>query len=222
MQDASVASRGEQAQTVARTLRTEIVNGSIAPGIRLGQDDLARRFGISRMPVREALRLLQSEGLVELPPNRSAIVAEIDVDDMVDIFDMRVALETLAIRLAIPHLTNAQIDAASVVQREMETAEQGDYGRLNAELHRLLYAPCRRQRLLTEIQRLAGHADRYLRLALNAPQQRQDSDAEHRVLVDACYARQAEVAVEIMEKHIGQARDRLRDLMVSGPAGGAG
>lgn len=213
MAAADKLSRGDQARHVAETLRAEIVEGRVAPGARLGQDDLARRFGVSRMPVREALRILQAEGLVEAPPNRSAIVSSIDAADMTDIFDMRVALESLAIRLAIPNLSNAQIDAAAELQMVVETAAQRDYGALNAQFHRALYDPCARPRLLGEIERLAGHADRYLRLALNAPLQRADSDAEHRAILAACYARDAAGAAEILERHIAQARDNLRSLM---------
>lgn len=214
--------RGDQAKTVALTLRDEIVSGQLPPGSRLGQDQLAERFGLSRMPIREALRLLEADGLVELCPNRTAKVSALDLADMIDIFEMRASLESLAIRHAVPLLTDMTIKTASGIQKIMEKAPQRDFGDLNAEFHMALYAPCGRRRLLATIQKLAGLSDRYLRLALTSPAQRQESDEEHEALIAACFQRDAEQAAQIVEKHIVKARSVLEmileDEMLTGPA----
>lgn len=210
MAEDAALKRGDQAKGVADVLRAEIVAGTIPPGARLGQDALARRFGLSRMPVREALLVLEAEGLVDLPPNRSAIVAALDVADMLDIFDMRIALETLAVRLAVPLLSNAAIDEARAVHDRLERADMRDYGHLNGAFHTALYAACGRARLMAQIRHLSGLADRYLRLALTAPDQRTTSDAEHRALLRCCLERDADAAAAIVERHVATARDGLR------------
>ncbi len=201
--------RGAQAGEIAARLRDEIVSGAIEGGARLGQDALAERFGVSRMPVREALRLLEAQGLVDAPPNRSAIVARLSRDDLLDIFDMRASAEPLALGLALPHLTNAQIDRAAGIQRDIEAAPLDRFGDLNAEFHRTLHAPCGRPRLLAHIDSLNALADRYLRLAIGTMDHQGPSDAEHRELLDACRARDEASARAVLMAHIVRARDTL-------------
>lgn len=205
--------RGDQAKMVAVTLRDEIISGQLAPGSSLGQDQLAERFGLSRMPIREALRLLEADGLVDLSPNRTAKVSALDVADMIDIFEMRVSLESLAIRHAVPLLTDMAIKAASDLQEKVAKAPQREFGDLNAQFHMSLYAPCGRRRLLASIQQLAGHSDRYLRLALTSPAQRRESDQEHEALIEACFQRDAEQAAQIVEMHIEKARSVLEVIL---------
>ncbi len=213
MTDEAGRRRGDQVKWLADVLRDEIVSGAIAPGARLGQDALAERFALSRMPVRAALLVLEAEGLVDLPPNRSAIVASLDVADMVDIFDMRIALETLAIRLAIPFLSNSAIANAAAIQDRIDAAEAREFGALNGQFHAALYSACGRPRLLSQIQHLAGLADRYLRLAITSKAQRVASDSEHRALIAQCLDRNAERAAIIVETHIGTARDGLKRVL---------
>lgn len=215
--------RGAQAAEIASVLRGEIVSGALAPGTPLRQDAMARRFGVSRMPVREALHLLETQGLVDFPPNRSAVVAALSVADLADIFDMRAAAETLALRLALPHLTNARIDAAAAIQDRIETAPVGDFGRLNTAFHTTLYAPAGRPRLLAHISGLGDLADRYLRLAIDAMGHKAASDAEHRALLDACRARDAAAAGALLERHILRARDALAGYLAGdGPGDSPG
>lgn len=205
--------RGLRAMEIAAALRDEIVSGRLPPGTRLGQDDLATRFDVSRIPVREALKLLEADGLVDTSPNRTAIVAAVDMADMIDIFDMRGALECLALALAIPHLSDAQIRSAEQIQAEMKTAPQRDFGALNARFHMTLYTPCGRPRLLAEIRNLSDLADRYLRLALTAESQRYESDAEHDLLLKACYRRDSDEARQVLAAHIQKARDGLKGIL---------
>lgn len=201
--------RGAQAEEIAARLRDEIVSGEIPGGTRLGQDVLAERYQVSRMPVREALRLLEAQGLVDVPPNRSAVVAQLSKNDLLDVFDMRICAEPLALGLALPHLTNAQIDQAEDVQRKIETAPLGRFGELNTRFHRLLYAPCMRPRLLSHIEDLNALADRYLRLAVGSMNHQSSSDSEHWDLLKACRVRDEERGRSILAAHISRARDAL-------------
>ena len=110
------------ATLIVDALRNEIVSGVMAPDAPLGQDHLASRFGVSRMPVREAIWQLEALGFVTIEPNRRARVAPASRADFVEIFDMRLVAECLAIRRAMPELSNARIDRAEAIQKQIEGA----------------------------------------------------------------------------------------------------
>ena len=153
---------GEQALEILEILREDIVSGRLAAGSLLRQQQLAERFGISRMPVREALFRLEAEGFIAFTPNKGATVAPISAEDLREIYEMRIAAETLALSTALPELTNSQIERAAELQAEMEmeTAPVADFGALNAAFHNTLYAPCARPRLLAHVENLSKAADR--------------------------------------------------------------
>lgn len=205
--------RGAQPADIAQALQSQIINGALPAGQSLQQDQLATRFGVSRMPIREALSLLAARGLVELVANRSARVAPLGRDDLLDIFDMRIAAETLAIRLALPQITNAQIDRAAALQRQIETSDVAQFGALNTQFHATLYDPCGRPRLLDHIAHLSLAADRYLRAIHAVFDYNAKSNAEHHTLLDACYARDETTAVTCLTQHIAAARDIMAKQM---------
>lgn len=205
--------RGAQPGDIAATLQSEIVSGALPAGQALQQDHLAARFGTSRMPVREALSLLAARGLVDLIANRSARVAALSRDDLLDIFDMRLAAETLAIRLALPQITNAQIDRAAAIQSQIEVSDVARFGALNSQFHHILYAPCARPRLMAHIAQLALAADRYLRTIHAVFDYAATSHREHHTLLAACHARDEPAAVACLGRHIASARDILAAQM---------
>lgn len=205
--------RGHQAIEIATILRDNIISGTLGADTALGQDQLATRFDVSRMPIREALRLLEAQGLVVFLPNKTAHVSSLSVPDLEEIFDMRIAAETLAIRFALPELTNSQIDQAANMQHQAEKAPISEYGTLNAAFHQTLYAPSNRPRLLEHIQFLNLAADRYLRVTVTNPENRTKSDHEHNILLQACHDRNENAAVACLTQHIGDARDALADLL---------
>lgn len=206
-----IAQRGDQASAIAEALRQEIIEGSLAPGGKLGQEQLARRFGVSRMPVREALRLLATDGLVTLDPNKGARVTPIGIADLREIYEMRIAAETLALKIAIPELSNAQIDRAEVLQTELESASFAEFGALNSRFHRALYEPCNRPRLLAHIDSLSGAADRYLCTAIAQIDYAGQSHKEHRTLLAFCRQRDAENALTCLSNHIARGGNALSD-----------
>lgn len=205
--------RGAQPGDIAATLQSEIISGDLAAGQALQQDHLAARFGVSRMPIREALSLLSARGLVDLTANRSAKVAALSRHDLIDIFDMRIAAETLAIRLALPHITNAQIGQAADIQQQIETSDVARFGILNTRFHDALYAPCARPRLLAHITQLGLASDRYLRTAHSVLDHAAKSNREHHTLLAACLARDEATAVACLHAHIADARDILANHM---------
>jgi DNA-binding GntR family transcriptional regulator len=194
-------------------LRQLIISGEIPPGSPLRQEDLAMSFDASRMPVREALRTLSAEGLVHLRPNRGAIVAPIDPDEMREIVEMREAAEVLAIRLAIPHLSNAQIDAAARIHRQIEDTDAKRFGQLNKAFHMALYSPSNRPRLMAHISALLDAAERYLQFALIPLDYVGTSADEHQAILGACYARDVDEAARLISDHILHAGKSLESYL---------
>ncbi len=207
---------GEQASEIVEILREEIISGRLPADSLLRQQVLAERFGISRMPIREALYRLEAEGFISFTPNKGAMVAPISAADLQEIYEMRVAAETLALRLALPELTNAQIGRAEDLQDEMATSSVADFGRLNAQFHMTLYQPCARPRLLTHIENLSNAADRYLRVTVGTLDYAQVSHGEHRSLLDACRRRDEPAAIESLTRHIEDAGQKLHKRLTEG------
>ena len=201
------------ARVIVDTLRDEIISGTMAPDAPLGQDYLASRFGVSRMPVREAIWQLEALGLVTIESNRRARVAPASRADFVEIFDMRLVAECLAIRRAMPELTNARIDRAEAIQKQVEGASGELFGALNGTFHMMLYRAAPQPRLLAHVSMLSNAADRYRSMTRAAPSFREKSDREHHELLAACRSRDAEAAVDCLTRHIGDARDILAPLV---------
>lgn len=208
--------RGDRAQHLAKLLRRAIISGEMPPGARLRQEKLARSYDTSRIPLREALRLLQAQGLVLLEPNKGAVVAPLDAAELRENTEMREVAEVLAIRTALPHLSNAQIDKASAIQDEIEQSDVSEYGRLNKSFHLTLYAPCDRPRLLEHIAGLNGIAERYLSFTLANLDYIARSSDEHRAIIDACYARETETALSLTSQHILEAGTSLEHYLERG------
>lgn len=190
-------------------IRAEIVTGAIAPGDLLVQEDLASRFGVSRMPVRDAIKHLQMLGFVTVEDNKRARAAALSREDFVEIYDMRESAEVLAIRSAIPHLTNAQIETAGEIQGRIEDVEPKGFGALNMAFHMTLYHPSGRVRLLNHVEMLFNAADRYVAMVSAGADLKAKANAEHRALLDHCRSRDSPAAEACVKAHIADARDAL-------------
>ena len=139
---------------VAAHLRAEIIGGKLAPGARIMQEELAGRFGSSRLPVREALRILESEGLVTLRSNSGAWVAKLDRQECLDIYKIRECVEPLAIAESIPNLRNIDIQRLDVIQAELDRGTDVErFLTLDRELHLLSYSGCRIEPLNAMVER---------------------------------------------------------------------
>ena len=205
---------------VEATLREAILTGVIAPGTPLRQEELAETFGVSRMPVREALRQLEARALAEFHPHRGAVVAEISAADGADIGAIRMALEPMALRLSLPGLTAADLDQAEELIAEMDgEADPGHMGELNRRFHMTLYARAGRPRLLALTEQHLLAADRYLRFQFAALGYRPRSQDEHRALLAACRAGDADTACRLVTEHVGQAAEQLTAFLEGREAG---
>ncbi|MEJ2044834.1 MAG: GntR family transcriptional regulator [Reinekea sp.] len=183
-------------------LKRKILTGELNPGEALRQEDIAGRYQISRMPVREALKELQSLGLVDFIPNKGAFVAKLDLLEFRENVEMRASAEGLALKLAIPELSNRQIETATQINEELRTCALSEFSNKNREFHSALYLPCNRPRLLAHIEILNDIADRYLQYAVTYPDQQDTTYNEHKQILKACGDRNMALAEDILYRHI--------------------
>lgn len=200
---------GEQTQNIAMKIRKDIVDGILVAGQPLRQQHIAEVYKSSRMPVRDALRILENEGLVDIIVNKGARVAPLDAEALKEIYEMRSAAETLALKIAMPDLTNRHIENAAKIQNEIETGKIENFSAANAAFHKMLYSPCNRPRLLNHIASLSELADRYLRVAIVELNYIECSNKEHHNLLQACIKRDEAKACSILASHIEKAGEAL-------------
>lgn len=195
---------------ITEALREAILRGILKGGTQLRQDEIARTFGVSRIPVREALRQLEAEGLVVFKPHRGAVVSELSTEEIGEIYEIRIALETMAIRLAIPHLTEEDLMRAEGILEEIDRErDTGRWSELNREFHATLYAPANRPHLFSLINTHRINVDRYLRIYISLMRRKGRSQVEHRRILEACKRRDIEGAVSALEEHLRGAAKEL-------------
>lgn len=204
----------------AMQIRKSILEGTLEPGARIQQHALASEFGVSHVPLREAIQKLEAEGFLAIHPRRGAFVMPLSRDDAREIFDLRVTLETKALRASIPHLTSEQL------QIVWETCAAADnvtdvvrYGELNVRFHRALFAGADQQRLQHIIETLWGNAARYSMLLRFKGGHFQQSQIDHWDLVEAAVHRDVERAGAILTDHIVTAARKILKIMSEDPAG---
>ena len=209
-----VAANVSAAEQVAADLRRRILAGEILPGERIRQEEVAERFGVSRLPVREALRMLEAEGLTELETKKSARVPLLDMHQVALMYQMREKLEPLALTESIPNLTDAQIDRLDELQARI--AKDNDLQHfldLDRELHLLSYAGCDSDQLIGAVTRLWNSTQYYRRafMTVTGPQRRWVVNAEHSLLLDAIRRRDIVDAEHFSCVHIRRTRIELQN-----------
>jgi DNA-binding GntR family transcriptional regulator len=197
---------------VADHLRAAILDGTILPGEWIRQEEVADRLGASRLPVREALRMLEAEGLTIHVRNKGARVPSLDQHEVDVAYQMRERLEPLAITESIPHLTDDDLRALEGIQRRIE--ENDDLGRfltLDREFHLLSYTGCRIDQLIGIVTRLWNSTQHYRRafVALGGPERMWVVHAEHRLILDALDRRDSVDAERYVGGHIRRTRVEL-------------
>ena len=209
-QPVSAKSSSGTTELIAASLRAAILRGELKSKQPLRQDEIAVSFGVSKIPVREALFQLKAEGLVTFSPNRGATVSELSPTEVDEIYTMRIALETVALRRAIPHLTIANLAQAeeilTIIDQEQNLAR---WGELNWEFHTTLYDPANLPRLLEWVKILHLNVARYLVIYLAGLDYRGSSQREHREILEACRRGQIEVATTALEHHLQSASIQL-------------
>ena len=194
------------ADTVANRLRAEILRGDLKVDQVLRQDKIASRLGTSTIPVREALFQLNAEGLVEFIPNRGAFVSRLSAEELREIYDLRLSLESLALSKAMPRLTDDHIEQAEAILEQMDLERDIiKWGELNWNFHRVLLEPAGMPRLIGMLRNLHLNLIRFLLQNVSAPEEielRSEHRLEHAQILDACRARDAEIGEILLRRHL--------------------
>jgi DNA-binding GntR family transcriptional regulator len=196
--------RPQSFQVLYQRLRDGVLHGELAPGSIVSQVQLARRYNISRAPLREALRMLQSEGLVEAQPGRRSRIALVNAPDLDQVYAQRIVLEALAVRLTVPRLGRGEIEKLRALLATMdEIAATRDFASWDVphrSFHRRLVSGGG-DRLASTISDLADHAERYRRILLEQPRAWSAVAIEHRGILDAFAAGDPQLAGTRLAAH---------------------
>jgi DNA-binding GntR family transcriptional regulator len=195
-------------EQVYEQVRDSIRSGELVPAQRIDQAGLARRYGTSIVPVREALARLQADGLVRIVPHRGAFVEEMTPESLIDIYSMRELLEEDAARLAAPRLTDADLARLGAITDEMEVATAREnyplLFQLNRDFHFTIYRAAGRGQLLQIIEQLWDKGDHYRRIYTEMPDRARLALVEHRVILEACRRRDADAMGITIRHHVHQ------------------
>ena len=195
-----------------------IIRGEIQEGEQLRQDAIAADLQVSRIPVREALRQLEAEGLIKIIAHRGAVVSSLSSDEIEELFDIRALLECEVLRLSIPNLTEADFEKAEEILEAFEKAlwtesDVGSWGRLNSQFHAILYSRANRPHFMSIIRQINNNGDRYTRLQLYLTRAFERAKKEHRMILELCRKRDVIGAAELLERHIHTAGRMLKESL---------
>lgn len=200
-------------EVVSETLRDAIVNGTLKPGERLMEIQLADELGVSRTPVREAIRKLELEGFVIMIPRRGTYVADLSIKDFNEVFEIRTALDVLAAGLAAERITDHELeDLQRILVAIGEHIDQGQFEGivdLDVEFHDLLYQACRNDRLVGIISNLREQFMRFRSISMAYPGRLRKTLEEHSRLVEAIAQRNVELAQQRAREHLENAEQTL-------------
>ena len=198
-------------------LMSAIMQGQLSPGERLLEVQLADEMGVSRTPVREAIRRLELEGFVVMVPRKGAYVAGLSINDVEEVYEIRTVLETLAVRLAAQRMQPAdyaQLDDLSEKMRA--TWQEGNVDNwvsLDASFHELLYKFSRNERLVAMMNNIMEQLSRYRIISLANVEVRHHSLSEHQELIEALKRRDSEAAATAVAMHIENTKQSLINML---------
>ena len=206
--------QGTAPETVAAALRADILSGATRPGTLLRQEDIAARFAVSRIPVRDALRLLEAEGLVTIATNRGAQVARLSRSEVAEIYHLRGLLECDCLARAIPRMGETELDRIERIRRRAEIdAATPEWNAGDWSFHEALYRPSGHDRQIEIIKGLRATSDLYAAAHRALPKQRKRWLADHRAIVAACRGARTADAVATLSAHLAAARDFVLEQM---------
>jgi DNA-binding GntR family transcriptional regulator len=199
-------------------LREQILGGAFDPQTPISQIKLAESLGVSRTPLREALRMLQRDGLIESEPNRRVRVTALSITDLEQLYASRIVIEALALRITVPRATEADLETLDAAIAAMAGAAQLRDVSLWEIPHREFHGVLRRHagdRLIRLASELAAHGERYRRVYLTEPIAWSSAAFEHGAIVEACRARDDALAADLLARHL--ARTALTVIASSAP-----
>lgn len=202
-------------EIVFETMREAIISGQLRPGERLMEAQLAEEMGVSRTPVREAIRKLELEGFVVMIARKGAYVADLSTKDIADVFEIRSALEALAAGLAAERITDEEMeDLQRILVKVSESAESHDLEALinvDTEFHDVLYKASRNNRLVQIISNLREQIQRFRSTTLASPGRMKNALEEHKKIVDAISERNVALAMQLAQEHIENAENSMME-----------
>lgn len=202
---------------VLAELRRGIVTGELRPGEQIRQDALAERLGTSRVPLREALKILEGEGQVAYHPHRGYFVAELSADDLSEVYRIRELLEDEAVRVALPRFSEDDVAALHAAMDAIEAAAGvGDIPGMtlaNRQFHFLLIERAELPRLARLIRQLWDATDAYRSVYFAEPPNREQVEREHRAIVEAVRERDVERTLHLLREHRAHAVHRVTQLL---------
>ncbi|WP_268798607.1 GntR family transcriptional regulator [Pseudomonas huanghezhanensis] len=199
-------------------VRNAILDGRLPAGIALRQQELATLFGVSRMPVREALRQLEAQSLLRVETHKGAVVAPLIGEDATDAYSLRILLESEALRQSIPLLTDDDISIARLCIEKLEI--EVDYavmGTLNRMFHMALYSKAPNKRLLKLVEDGLNEEERFLRFNLSAMGLGKLSQRDHWELLELAEARSVDATVAALEHHLNRGVEAINTYLKSRP-----
>lgn len=199
------------AEQVAAHLRDEVLSGRLTAGARLSQEALAEQFHVSRVPIRDALRQLQAEGLVISQPRVGMSVADLSTADLEELYDMRLALEPVVARLATPRLRAADLTTMRRYLDVMSSSGElsAEWFSAHAEFHRALNSRSNRERMCRLVDSLRAQTERYVRVYRFALERADELGAEHELIYRAACGGDANAVAAAVHEHLALVRDRL-------------
>ena len=190
---------------VTQLLRQSLDRGRWASGSPLRQEEIAAEFGVSRVPVREALFQLQAEGLVQMVPNKGMYVRTASEADLREWFRLRMLVECDMLAEAVPLHTAATLNRVETVQAALDKAQAvADWIAGDREFHEALYAPAQRPESMAMVRRLRHLVDRFYFARMKPTSRAQGWHEEHHALVRAVRRRDAKAAVKVLQAHLAQ------------------
>ncbi len=209
-------------EVIADDVRARILSGELAEGETIRQESLAEEYDVSRMPIREALKRLDAEGLVHFTNNRGASVTKHSLREIGEIFDLRALIEVDMFRRAIPEMTDKDFEFCAKILGEMEHSYDagtvGKWGELNFEYHTALYAAAGRDLTHDLLSRISLQADRYVRMHLSVMQKREPAKMEHAALLAFAKKGDVDKACALLTNHILRTKNQLLKMVAENRA----
>ncbi|WP_430252406.1 GntR family transcriptional regulator [Neorhizobium sp. DAR64860/K0K1] len=201
---------------VVETLRQAILSGRLPAGTPLRQDDLAEEFKLSRMPIREALRRLEADGLIDHQPHKGAVVASMEIDDIREVFEMRVMAECTALEISIPNIQPKTIEELSQLLVAMDDTYDPDrLSDLNRRFHGALYSSANRPRLIALVNSLHDSVDRYIRFLLINLDYHERSQKDHYDIFEAAKRGDVKTASSALRQHLTNGKEEVLEFLES-------
>jgi DNA-binding GntR family transcriptional regulator len=203
-----------KSEDIASEIRRRIFLGELKDGEKLTQDAVAEEFGTSHIPVREAFRILATEGLLNIRPHRGVSVSTLDPNLVAELLELRGVLEDQALRWAMPAITKDALDQAEgILRRSEKTADLEIWLRCNWEFHSIIYQLSGRGTLQSMLNSLNSRLERVVRVLIKSAAYRKQAEAEHRALLAALTVGNEDAAALLLAQHLKETKEGLIQLI---------